>query len=94
MSAGRVGGVILSALAACGNEGAKAMVANPANTTPAMVKLLIVLNNFDFNFLYNILFSPYLPCGASACRAFGDRPQRLIRCELIADHLTTRPPFY
>jgi len=36
------------------------MVANPANRTPAKVKLLSVLNNFDFNFLYNILFSPYL----------------------------------
>jgi len=38
------------------------MVANPAKKMPARVKLLIVLNNFDFNFLYNILFSPYLIC--------------------------------
>jgi hypothetical protein len=40
---------------------------------PATAKLPIVLNNFDFKFLYNILIPPYSPCGASACRAFSDR---------------------
>src|SRR5262249_17534969 len=31
-------------------------------------------------------------CGAGACRAFSDPPQRPIRCALIADYLTTRRP--
>jgi len=64
---------------------------------PATLKLPIVLNNFDFKFLYNILISPYSlvrGCGAGACRAFGDHPQRLIRCELIADRLATRRLFH
>jgi hypothetical protein len=56
--AGRGGGVISSALAACGDETVKAMAATPANTMPATLKLPIVLNNFDFKFLYNILISP------------------------------------
>jgi hypothetical protein len=31
---------------------------------PATLKLPIVLNNFDFKFLYNMLISPYIPlCG-------------------------------
>jgi hypothetical protein len=30
--------------------------------------------------------------GAGAGRAFSDHPQRLIRWELMADHLTTRRP--
>src|SRR5688500_2152362 len=38
----------------------KAMAATAANTMLATLKRPVVLNNFDFNFLYNILFSPYL----------------------------------
>jgi hypothetical protein len=63
MSSGRGGGVILPARAACGDEAAKATAA-PANTIPATLKLPIVLNNFDFKFLYNMLISPYSPCAA------------------------------
>jgi hypothetical protein len=48
-------------------------VATPATTMAAMVKLPIVLNNFDFKFPYNMLIPPYSPCGASACRACSDR---------------------
>src|SRR5512139_2702255 len=98
MSSGRGGGVISPARAACGEEAVKAMVMMPANTMPATLKLPIVLNNFDFKFLYNIsillLFALLGGCGAGTHIAFSDRPQRLIRCELIADHLTTRRPFH
>jgi hypothetical protein len=68
MPAGRGGGVISPDLAAIGDEAVKAViVATPANTMPATVKPPIVLNNIDFKFLYDILISPYSPCGASAC---------------------------
>jgi hypothetical protein len=43
------------------------MAATPANTMPATLKLPIVLNIFDFEILYNISLSPYLPCGAVGC---------------------------
>jgi hypothetical protein len=68
MSSGRGGGVILPARAACGDEAAKATAA-PANTIPATLKLPIVLNNFDFKFLYNISISPYLPKSAAYLRS-------------------------
>jgi hypothetical protein len=58
MSAGSSGGVISPpARAACGDEAVKATTA-PANTMPATLKLPIVLNNFDFKFLYDMLISP------------------------------------
>jgi hypothetical protein len=70
MPSGRGGGVIAPGLAACGDEAVKAViVATPANTMPATVKPPIVLNNFDFKVLFDILIPPYSPCGAIARRA-------------------------
>src|SRR5262249_61819798 len=45
--------------------------------------------------LHNILLPRFVRglWGWPACRAFSDRPQRPIRCELIADHLTTGARF-
>ncbi len=64
MPTGRGGGVMPTGVAACVDEAVKAViVATPASTMPATAKPPIVLNDFDFEVLYDILMPPCSPCG-------------------------------
>src|SRR6266478_6368500 len=58
----------------------------------AVSRMRLVVRLFGALQFFILSFSGlYAGCGAGACRAFGDRSQRPIRCELIADHLTRHP---